>query len=541
MASPIRPARARNGLLGAALGVLATLVALACTFPLAVSVPLPDQPPPHFWWTPTPNPLFTPQAVLDAAPITQTTSEPQDEAPAPTPTASISIPTPDPTEAAPILYYAQAGDTLPVVAVRFGVSLDEITSPEPLPPTRMINPNQLLIIPQRLSNTTSSQHVLADSELIYSPSGTDFDVNAFVAETGGYLSEYEEYLATTNTTSGAEVVERIATENSINPRLLLALLEYQSHWVLGDETDLNFAQRDYPMGVIDVKRKGLYRQLAWAVNQLSIGYYGWREGLLTEIIFKDGAVARLAPDLNAGTVALQYYFAQHFDAAEWVGAMDLETGFPALYEEMFGNPWVRALTVEPLFPPELEQPRLILPFLYGQLWSFTGGPHGAWERDGARAALDFAPSSTQSGCVESNQIAAAAAPGLVVRSGNGLVVIDLDGDGLEQTGWNLLYLHVTDNGHAPLAPVGTWLETGDWLGYPSCEGGLATGTHIHIARKYNGEWIPADGPLPFVLDGWVASAGGAPYEGTLHKDGRTIVASPLGTFGTRIMRERPAE
>jgi len=24
-------------------------------------------------------------------------------------------------------------------------------------------------------------------------------------------------------------------------------------------------------------------------------------------------------------------------------------------------------------------------------------------------------------------------------------------------------------------------------------GGTATGTHIHIARKYNGEWLPAEG------------------------------------------------
>ena len=67
---------------------------------------------------------------------------------------------------APILYYAQAADTLRVTAVRFGVKPTEITSPEPIPETAFINPGQLLIIPRRLSNTTSSQHILPDSEVV---------------------------------------------------------------------------------------------------------------------------------------------------------------------------------------------------------------------------------------------------------------------------------------------------------------------------------------------------------------------------------------
>ena len=75
---------------------------------------------------------------------------------------------------APILYYAQAADTLPVVAVRFGVKPAEITSPEPIPETTFINPGQLLIIPRRLSNTTSSQHILPDSEVVYLAFGGQF-------------------------------------------------------------------------------------------------------------------------------------------------------------------------------------------------------------------------------------------------------------------------------------------------------------------------------------------------------------------------------
>jgi LasA protease len=447
----------------------------------------------------------------------------------------------DPTPAAvltqqnlpPILYYAQPGDTLEVVAVRFGVDASEITTFEKLADTPFLEPGVVLAIPRRLENTTSSVKLLADSELIYSPSSADFDIEGFVENAGGYLSSYQEWLNSTEWTSGAQIIRRIALENSINPRLLLALLEYQSGWVYGQPTNLSLY--DYPIGKIETQRKGLYLQLAWAVNQLSIGYYGWKEGRLTEIQFLDGVTARLAPELNSGTVALQYYFGQVYDSNGWVQSLSVEQGFPALYENMFGNQWLRAQEVEPLFPADLVQPELILPFFVGQLWSFTGGPHGAWEHDGAMAALDFAPVGDQSGCAVSTQWALAAAPGVIVRSQYGVVVIDLDGDGLEQTGWNIFYLHIANDGRVDL---GEWVETGDLLGHPSCEGGLATGSHIHIARKYNGEWLPADGPIPFVLSGWMAHAGDKPYQGMLTKDGESIRASIYGENYSSIIRTR---
>jgi hypothetical protein len=447
---------------------------------------------------------------------------------------SAGTPTPPLTDATPILYYTQAGDSLPVVAVRFGVQPVEIISPDPLPETSFLPPNQLLLIPRRLTNTTSPKHLLPDSEVVYSPSTTDFDIRAYVDQAGGYLSTYTEYLKSTGTTRGSEVVARVALENSINPRLLLSLLEYQSGWVFGQPA--NLAQSEYPMGFIELDKRGLYKQLVWAVRHLANGYYGWREGLLTEISFFDGVTARLAPDLNAGTVAVQYYFAKLYETQPWLRAIDPVEGLPALHERMFGSPWVRSLNVEPLYPSGLVQPELILPFVVHQMWSFSGGPHGAWEDNGARAALDFAPGSVEPGCVKSDAWVVASAAGLVTRTGNGIVVLDLDGDGYEQTGWVLFYLHIETKGRIL---KDTWVETGDKIGHPSCEGGQATGTHVHVARKYNGEWLPADGPIPFNLSGWVAHAGQRIYEGTLTRDTETIYASVFGSFESRIRREAP--
>jgi LasA protease len=520
----------RNGRMhGAVIGALAVaFVTLSCAIGVL------DQNDPLFRaanslgdWTLTPSLIFPTDRAIPTSTIDPPIIETSPEKPIITTPATI------PVDTAPLLYYTQAGDTLPVVAVRFGVNISDIETPTgDLPQTGLLIPNTLLIIPHMLVNTTSPVKIIPDSELVYSPSAVDFDVEAYINQAGGYLSNYKEWLGTTQWTSGSDIIQRIATENSINPRILLALLEYQGGWVYGQPT--NAKQEDYPLGKVELSLKGLYSQLAWAVNQLSVGYYGWREGWMTDIQFSDGITARLAPDLNSGTVAIQYYFAQIYGTPGWLGAIDANNGLPALYDRMFGNPWMSATKIEPLYPPNLSQPEMILPFLVGQIWSYTGGPHGAWERDGARAAVDFAPGSTESGCVKSTAWVVASAPGLIVRAEHGAIIEDLDGDGNEQTGWDILYMHVNEL----RVQAGDWVETSDYLGHPSCEGGIATGTHVHIARKYNGEWISADGPLPMVLSGWTVHAGSVPYEGTMTKGDDMISSSIYGSSESLILRTR---
>jgi len=475
-----------------------------------------------------------PQSESDLQPTETPSATVELEEPSPTLQPTIaSTPTSEPEYAGPILYYTQSGDTLEALSVRFGVTVDEIDTTGALPERGFINPNQLLIIPRRFSNTTDPTHLLPDSEFVYTLSALDFSIVDFVAEAGGYLKNFHEYLGTHGETYGGDIVKQIALDNSVNPKLLLALLEYQSGWVYGQPATL--ADQDYPLGEIDLSKKGLLRQLKWAVNELSIGYYGWREGRLSEIEFSDGVTQHLAPDLNAGTVALQYYFSKVYDRQGWLAALDPETGLPALYEQMFGNPWTRAQVVEPLFPPDLIQPDLVLPFLIGRSWSYTGGPHGAFEKDGSWAAIDFAPATTISGCSESDAWVTAVGDGVISRSERGIVVLDLDGDGFEQTGWVIFYLHIGDEGRTG---AGRLVNKGDLLGHPSCEGGYATGTHVHIARKYNGEWMQADGPIPFVLNGWTVHTSGTPYQGTLTRAGDVVTANQFGAHQSLIERER---
>jgi hypothetical protein len=447
----------------------------------------------------------------------------------PLPTQGQIVP---PSEDAQLLYYTIAGDSLPVVSSHFGVDVNAITSPDPIEREGLITPGQLLIIPNNLEETSSKKKLLPDSEVTFSPSTVDFDIEAFVNEAGGYLSTYTEVFGTTGRTSGADIIKRVALEYSINPRLLLAFLEFNAGWVYGIP-DNNFDIK-YPMGYEDRTQEGLYRQAAWFASNVMGGYYGWREGRLLVVRFQDGQVVRIAPELNAGSVGLMIAFSKLYPFEVWANLLYGDANFFELHETMFGNPWIRAELVEPLIPADTQQPEMILPFETNALWAFTGGPHAAWSAADVWAALDFAPASAESGCHDSNAWVVASMPGLVVRSEYGVVVIDLDQDGYEQTGWTMLYLHVATKDRIPLGSV---VEVGDRLGHPSCEGGTSTGTHIHLARRYNGEWVPADGPLPFTLSGWEARAGVYAYDGWLLKDSQIIYANSYSTFDAQITRD----
>jgi murein DD-endopeptidase MepM/ murein hydrolase activator NlpD len=80
----------------------------------------------------------------------------------------------------------------------------------------------------------------------------------------------------------------------------------------------------------------------------------------------------------------------------------------------------------------------------------------------------------------------------------------------------LFYLHVALDLDTPLQ-AGQQVKLGDIIGYASCEGGQSNSSHLHFARRYNGEWMSAGGPVPMELSGWVVQPNVAPYDGVMVK------------------------
>jgi LasA protease len=505
---------------------LAAVLAAGCAAHLAPAGRLPapwvGEIPIHGGATPTPVASATPHPIfrLLATPLPEGAADVE--------------PTPDAIRDAPVLrssaetYIVQPGDSLNRIAGEFGVSAQSI-----LQANRLTNPDVLpvwmtLMIPAPVPQEAGPNNkLLPDSELVDGPAAALFDVQQEVVQRGGYLSGYSEEVEE-RILSGAEIVELVATRYSVNPRLLLALLEYQSGWLSASNPDSS--TRTYPMGFARLQREGLFSQLSLAADLLNRGYYLWRAGWKGPYVTTDGAAIPPGPGINAGTAGVQYMFAQLYPSAEWRRVVSPE-GLYTTWTSLFGNPFHRG--VEPLVPPDLAQPALQLPFEDDAIWSFTGGPHSAWDTGAAWAALDFAPPGNALGCVSSDEWVTATAAGTILRAGEGELILDLDQDGFEQTGWVLLYMHIESRDRIA---AGSTVEAGDRLGHPSCEGGVSYGTHVHLARKYNGEWIAADGPLPFDLDGWISHGAEVEYDGTLQRGGVVLEACDCRNEGNQVSR-----
>jgi len=408
-------------------------------------------------------------------------------------------------------YTVRNGDTLGGISLRYDIALEELMQLNNLTNPNALKVGQSLKIKLQVPRLAPGEKLLPDSEVVYSPAYVGFDVTAIANQHNGYLATYREKVEG-DLLTGAQIIQLVAERYSVGPRVLLALLEFQSGWVTSSSPTQQ--QITYPMGHVDAIRQGLFYQASWVANHLNEGYYGLISKRLAAYRFKDRSRARVVPTLNPGTVALQNVLA--YDASWELFQQQLAPdGFMATYRKLFGDPMARA--IEPLVPPDLKQPTMRLPWNDGEMWYYTGGPHGGWGDLSAWAAIDFAPKDTPNSCYASRLWSVAVAPGKVIRVERGRVMLSLSNQDFQGVGWAVLYLHIGTNGRVN---PGTMVNTGDRIGHPSCEGGESEATHVHLARLYNGQWIGVDA-MPFVLSGWNAVIGVQEYEGTIKRGNET--------------------
>lgn len=480
-----------------------TIIIITATFPpAAVAQPAVVNTP-----TIAPRPTAIPTSTLPPIALSPVPDSP------PQPTADPLRP----TQPAPESHTVVAGDTLLGIAQTYNLSLDAILAENDLDNPNIISIGQQIALPEPPDIISPDFKIIPDSRLVRAPGSVQFDIAAFINSVPGYMRVATDEV-TTRLANGAaldeqlnadSIVNRVTLEYSVDPRLLLAVLEYRAGWLsnpLPTET-----LQTHPLiseaASAGVDRAGLYRQLAWLANELNRGYYGWKYRGLSTLQFSDDTRIGIAPGLNAATVGLQHALSLTNTYARWQRDVAFE-GLYSTYYAYFGDPFSNP--VEPLVPPDLVQPDFTLPFAQGEVWRYTGGHHGGWGSGSAWAALDFAPPDerpTGAGlCYTAQSWVTAIAPGLITRSEGGVVMLDLDGDGDESTGWTILYLHLAADGRVS---AGQRVNTGDRIGRPSCAGGFSTATHLHIARRYNGEWLPAQcqvcplaEPPAFTMSGW---------------------------------------
>ncbi len=433
--------------------------------------------------TPTPRPTFTAVVVREEVVLTPTR----------TPTAPPAPPT---ATAVPDFYYVARGDTLLGIAARFGCDPEDLFSLNP-GMNENLKEGDFLYVPSSITVNLPAAYFAHDSEVVYSPSYLNWNTAAYIAQQGGYLAQYKEA-----DTTAAEIIDSAAARYRIGPRVLLAALEMTSGWV----TNPAPANTVYPFGLEDPNRTKLSVQARWAAQMMMGAYYGQLEGRQDWVLLENRVRARLAPNTNPGSAAVIRFLAMVVKPADNFPTYLQSHQWQDTYKRLFGD-----VNGGSILPPNGEQPYLALPWGNEEPWYLTGGPHGGWgDEVSGWAALDFAAPIPR-GCYPSEYPVTAVSDGVVMMSDQGEVWVDMDGDGDMRTGWVIFYAHQTNR-----IPAGTYIKTGDIIGYPSCEGGISSGSHLHIARLYNGQWMPASGPVKFQLGEWLAAAVvGDAYDGTL--------------------------
>jgi murein DD-endopeptidase MepM/ murein hydrolase activator NlpD len=486
------------------LGLMASLTSCNDTAPEATPTPASSLAP-----TQLPTPTDTSAETGVAATVILPTRTPR-----PTPAGT---PTPDPSRNFPdggvitTTYTVRRGDTLSGIAAVTGTSVEELQRLNNLRNANSLQAGQDLFIFRHIIGRGLSVKLIPDSELVNGPSAADFDLTDFVSRYNGYLGRYTDEVAGDRLT-GVQIVQRVADQYSVHPRLLLAALEFTGGWVT--QQVVTSDQLNYPLGYKRTNVEGLYIQLSWAALRLNEGYYGWRLNNRNYVRFDDGSYAFMGDRINAGTAALQNYLAAIGTPITWVDVIGEENprAFIQTYRRLFGDPWLN--DYGPPVPPDTRQPALALPWSKGEMWFFTGGPHATWGTGTPWGALDFTSVSAM-GCNVIPEWVTAMADGVITRSTKGEVVQSLDPSGDDRIGWSVLYLHIASRMRVR---TGISVKRGYRIGHPSCEGGLAQGAHMHLARRYNGEWINIEGDIPFEIGGWVAGEAGSEYDGVLIRD-----------------------
>ena len=65
---------------------------------------------------------------------------------------------------------------------------------------------------------------------------------------------------------------------------------------------------------------------------------------------------------------------------------------------------------------------------------------------------------------------------------------------------------------------------------------VATLVRVLFKHPNNGEWMLADGPIPFVMNGWSVTAGEKPYLGRMVNGDSVVIADVYGQSWSLITR-----
>ncbi len=345
--------------------------------------------------------------------------------------------------------------------------------------------------------------LISDGQFVWGPNVGPFNIGAYLRNRKSPLAPYSADL------------ELWASYSSVNPKVLLTVLELRDGWV----TNLPF---DTPALAVSQRIESTAMQLA-ATFYEHLHTWGARRPAGSNspaggpaIWYPDGSVAVLDASTSSGTAAVAAVLAadaypQSFSIQDVAGP----AAFPVMFRALFPGTDLlsEANQINPLSAPPASL--LQMPFPLGAGWT-ASGPH-SWNGGNYPppfSSLDFFTGGGTCGAPP-NLYAVAAASGSVYRPFGYTCWLEIDhGDG-----WVTSYYHLRNLYSG--APLGRGAKVGT-IACELCAGGFSTGPHVHFSLKYNGAYVSLEGVK---LSGWTVHVGAVPYTGgSYERDGSSLTA-----------------
>ena len=382
----------------------------------------------------------------------------------------------------------------------------------------LIYPTEGQITNAEGSNTVqfqSVQPILSDGQFVWGPNVGNFNIEAFLNGHDSPLASY------------AKSIESWARYYSINPRVVLTLLESNYELIsnfdpsadpgtvhqliekTSADLSLAFYQHMYEMGTRQKGRAPFFAQGGQSFE------------------FEDGTLAELTWSPSSASYALAAVESKGklqnptFSTQAVGGIGDFETAFGYFFPET--DPFDTTNNLEPDSPPPDDY--FQLPFPLGATWTFSG-VH-SWSGSAAypdRSSLDFStPWSNYPDSPYKNTVAAAPGNSLILEPNPAITDIpcwvEIDHGG----GWSTHYYHLVNLGSSGAVGPMSQNQLIGGIGTETCNGGWASGPHVHFSLFYNGAPYDLEG-LKF--SGWTIHeeplGSNLYFAGSIERDGVTL-------------------
>lgn len=349
--------------------------------------------------------------------------------------------------------------------------------------------------------------LLSDGQFVYGPNAYDFDSAGYIDQNLPLLKPY------------AGKIEEIAAVYSINPRVLLTLIELR--WpTFGDSTQSKSAS------IEDLTVETFVAEFDLIIQPMFAAFYQHLSDVssrplearhIDPLLLADGTEITMAPATNAGSYAvLQAAATIALSSAEFSTMASPVTagGFRETYRRLFpdNDPLSQANKILiPDSPADVPPAGLFqLPYPAGEAWRFNAA-HAPNNSVTTLASIDFWPVSNS------------------LTSGWTRVVAATDGtftrwpltstcqvEVRQSSGWQASYYHLegipSNFANNRVISKGTQIgRLADTYNEATCHKGSWTNPHVHFTLKYNGRFVNVNGAP---LARWLVRGAGASCTGS---------------------------